>query len=111
MNHAKTAANWYAEIGGDPAHAGIYTDGVILYVCLSEDSQAHLVAQLSHEVLASARSHDGFCGAIIVRRDRWMHCLNVVATFIDFQITDNRQKDAHTVSGFVESLLGGIRNG
>ncbi|MCA9032727.1 MAG: hypothetical protein KDA66_18055 [Planctomycetaceae bacterium] len=111
VNHAKTLANWYAEIGGDPAHASIYMDAVILYVCLSEESQSRMAAELSQEVLAFARSDDDFCGAIVVRPDHWMHCLDVASTFTELAITDNRQKDAHTVAGFVGLLLGGTRNG
>ena len=38
MSYAKTAANWYAEVGGDPGHAGIYGDGVVIYVCVTEET-------------------------------------------------------------------------
>jgi len=105
MNYAKTAANWYAEIGGDPAHASVYDDGAIIYVCVTEDTQSQIVAELGDNVKECARSDNEFCGVIIGKPDEWMHCLDVVAGFIEIKWTDCRWADANTIELFVGGQL------
>ena len=105
MSYAKTAANRYAKIGGDPAHASVYDDGAIIYVCVTEDTQVQIVTELGDNVKESARSDNGFCGAIIVKSDHWMHCLDIVAVFVELGWKDCRQMDSHTIELFVGEQL------
>ncbi|WP_417737774.1 hypothetical protein [Rosistilla oblonga] len=100
MNNAKTAANWYAQEGGDAAHAGIYDDGAVLYLCVTEATQQAIVEQIGASVVASERSDDGFCGAVIISSDDWQHGLDVVSGIMRLTFTDCRQKDDHTIQKF-----------
>jgi hypothetical protein len=105
MKHAKTAANWYAMVGETLAHASIYDDGVILYVCVTEDTQAQIVRELGDNVREFARSDNGKCVAIIVTLDSWLQCFGVVEGLLELGWRDCRELDAHTIELFAGEQL------
>jgi hypothetical protein len=97
MKHAKTAANWFAKVGEAPAHGCVYDDGAIIYVCVTEDTQAQIVTEMGDGVKECARSDNGLCGAIIVKPDYWRLGFCVVAEIMELGWRDCRQMDAHTI--------------
>lgn len=113
MNFAKVFAEWYAEVGSSFAMAGIYTDGVVFYLCVTEMHQADLVMKLGARVTGTGRSADGFCGTIVVSSYDWQWSMDIVSSdieaFSQLYYRDNRLEDAHKIEWFAiqvkESLV------
>lgn len=75
MSHAKTAANWYACIGTDEAHASIYDDGALIYLKVSKDQQDMIAEQMGKSIIDSARSSERllWCHHCAIRRHGQFH--------------------------------------
>lgn len=129
MSHkAQALADYYSRSGNHTAHAGLYTDGAIVYLAVTEDTQNELLSRDDTDQwqIESARSADGFCGVLIVRGeympdlrdgDDLPAYLRTIATgvfvdnFLDYishemggdlKVTDNRDKDHHLIDDFVD---------
>lgn len=105
ISHANTAANWYARVGTDKAHASIYDDGALIYLKVSKDQQDMIAEQMGKSIIDSARSSDDSCGVIIVPSDDMDNYIDHVAWYLPLKFTDCRQLDDHTIELFVGNRI------
>ena len=118
MNRAKTLAEWWAHVAKHDATvwASIYSDGVILYLMVSPQTQFELEEVLGDRVTERARTDDGLGGVIILPVERFPKTFDRIQRFLRkrpqrrrgsikmfsdrLMFNDNRERDHHTIDSF-----------
>ena len=106
MNTAKVLANWYSQSGDSHCHAGIYRDGAIAYLAITEHTRGLIECDLGTLLAESARSDDGMFVAMVVQSPHWDAAFNVINGYMtdDLTVTDNRDKDHDEIAVFAAMI-------
>jgi len=98
---AKVLANWWSAVGDKHCHGGVYSDGAILYICVSVQTQARIEQAIGHLVTESDRSDDGMCVVMIVQSPCWPIAFDIIREIMgSLTYTDNTDKDACRIEWF-----------